>query len=59
MSAAEIIEQIKTLPLAERRQVIEFVREAVADEDTREAKFQRVADAVFRKYDEALGRLAQ
>lgn len=59
MSASEIIEQIKALPPEERRVVAEFIHESDRDAQTREARFQRAADAVFRKHDEALRRLAQ
>ncbi len=63
MSASEIIEQIKALPRDEQRLVAEFVREAdltgKSDGATRAERFQLAADAVFRKHDEALRRLAQ
>lgn len=64
MSATEIIEQIKALPPQERKQVVEFVHEAVKStapqvQGTREERFVRAADTVFRKHEEALRRLAQ
>jgi hypothetical protein len=64
MSAAEVIEQIKSLPPAEQKEVAEFVRtyEGRAAGDpavTREEKFQRAEDKVFNEHRELLHRLAQ
>ncbi len=63
MSAAEIIEQIKTLPREDRRKVADFVKQLdVAGEGataTHREKFEQAADAVFAKHREALEKLAK
>ena len=63
MSAAEIIEQIKRLPLEEQRQVKDFLT-AKAEPETEvkyadDATFKKAADEVFTKYDNLLRKLAQ
>ena len=63
MSAAEIIEQIKALPEEERQQVAAYLKAVNHAPDsareTHQLRVRRAADAVFRKHDEALRRLAQ
>lgn len=66
MSAAEIIEQIKTLPPQDVAKVEEFLR-ALKIGNTGDAKtqvmedaaFYKAADATFSKHDELLKKLAQ
>jgi hypothetical protein len=67
MSAAEVIEQIKTLSEDERREVVAFVEQIASGEKSasgdvrtisREA-FAAAKAAVFQKHDEVLRRLAQ
>lgn len=68
MSAAEIIEQIKALPLEEQRRVFSFVREVekesaatggpgvrYADDEAFEAAVERV----FERHDELFKKLAE
>ena len=65
MSAAEIIEQIKALPLEERREVFEFVHHAASAEKepavnyADDASADAAMDRVFEKHAEVLRRLAQ
>ena len=67
MSAAEIIEQIKTLPPKERETVVEFFEKAKAESasETREVRyaddavFRAAADRVFETHAELFRRLAQ
>jgi hypothetical protein len=63
MSANELIEQIKALPAAERRVVVDFVKELDQQPSnaaaSRRERFENAADTVFRKHHEALRRLAQ
>ena len=66
MSAAEIIEQIKALPLQERVAVREFVMRsdepAACDADAgrmADTDFQAAKDSVLRDHAELLRRLAQ
>lgn len=58
LSAAEIIEQIKTLPLSDRREVFDFVKQLAAPTTgpatTHREKFERAEEAVFSKHREAL-----
>jgi hypothetical protein len=67
MSAAEVIEQIKSLPATERREVVAFIHSLDATEESdagnvrhvdRET-FAKVKAAVFKKHDEVLRKLAQ
>jgi hypothetical protein len=62
MSAADIIEQIKRLPLDEQRQVKDFLISNKEGEDVKyadQATFKKAADEVFAKYDNLLRKLAQ
>lgn len=66
MSAAEIIEQIKSLPPQERDTVAEYVREAskTAPQSPEvrymdEATFRAAKERVFEKHAELFRRLAQ
>jgi hypothetical protein len=66
MSAAEIIEQIKTLPALERAEVAKFVNNlkdtdlsTPGSELAREERFRKAADKVFAEHGELLRRLAQ
>lgn len=60
MSAAEIIEQIKRLPPAERQAVKDFVNDGQESGGGENAPtFQAAADEVFSKYDNLLRKLAQ
>lgn len=66
MSAAEIIEQFKSLPSEQREEVANFIRQfsgnVVAEENgtsSREARFQKAADKVFTEHRDLLHRLAQ
>jgi hypothetical protein len=65
MSAAEVIEQIKALPPAEKAQVLDFVRtlprvdkpvgiEFASDEQAKEA-----GDRVVKQYEEVFRKLSQ
>ena len=61
MSAAEIIEQIKALPPAEKAEVVDFVRHLEdgasrkLDSETRQA----AAERIFNRYDDLFKKLAQ
>jgi hypothetical protein len=60
MSAAEIIEQIKTLPAEEQAEVVKFVDSIrTGDSASREERFQKAVDKVFSEHSELLHRLAQ
>jgi hypothetical protein len=65
MSAAEIIEQIKTLPATEQQEVVNFMKAfsrepgGSRDAQSREERFQKAADKVFSEHSELLRRLAQ
>jgi len=63
MSAAEIIEQIKTLPRDDRQKVAEFVKQLEVMSSGATAKhrekFAAAANTVFAKHREALEKLAQ
>lgn len=65
MSATEIIEQIKTLPHEEQRQVFAFVRDAETPREPASVRyadhksFREAADRVFEKHDELFRRLAE
>ena len=60
MSAAEIIEQIQTLPPEERKKVAAFVRQLErAERQGVSEEFKRVADEVFTKNAELFRKLAQ
>lgn len=64
MSAAEIIEQIKSLSPAEQKAVAEFVRTFGDNEPanarlSREEEFQRAEEKVFTEHRKLLHRLAQ
>lgn len=59
MSAAEIIEQIKRLPPAERQAVKDFVNDAQNGGGANDPEFRAAADEVFSKYDNLLRKLAQ
>lgn len=68
MSAAEIIEQIKALPLEEQREVFSFVRKvekesaAASGQGVRYADdktFDAAVDRVFERHDELFKKLAE
>lgn len=68
MSVAEIIEQIKALPLKEQREVFSFVREAEKESVSGGAQGVRYADdktfdaaleRVFERHDELFKKLAE
>jgi hypothetical protein len=64
MSALEIIEQIKTLPPAERRKVADYVRDLETKASTNSGEAPRpdidaVAARIFDQYDELFRKLAQ
>lgn len=66
MSATEIIERIKTLPVAEQKAVMAFVSDlqdrpvASSGPQRMDRKtFEQAKEVVFRKHDEAFRRLAQ
>ena len=62
VSAAQIIEEIKALPPAERTQVIEFVTQLNQQPEVRymdKETFRAAADEVFAKHGELLRRLAE
>ena len=65
MSAVEIIEQIKSLPPAEREQVAAFIRETDAQGGEAgvrymdKATFRAAKKRVFETHEELLRRLAQ
>jgi hypothetical protein len=64
MSVSEIIEQIKSLPPAEREKVADFIREMDADPfESRSTKprptIDQLADRIFDQYDELFGKLTQ
>lgn len=68
MSAAEIIEQIKALPLEERKQVFSFVREvekesvSTSGQDVRYADdqtFDAAVERVFEQHAELFKKLAE
>jgi hypothetical protein len=67
MSAAEIIEQIKTLTPAQQAEVAAYLRgmeSSVVREDTgsgagREERVRKAADHVFSEYHDLLHKLAQ
>jgi hypothetical protein len=64
MSTLEIIEQIKSLPPAERRKVADFVREletaaATTSGDAPRPEIDAVAARIFDQYDELFRKLAQ
>lgn len=61
MSAAEIIEQIKSLPETEQVKVSAFMDELMESKRGRSGdnKFEEAKKWVFREHDELLRRLAQ
>ena len=67
MSAIEVIEEIKRLPLQEQERVREFLSKAPAQRgaDQAQAKFapdaavEKVAEKVFNEHDSLFRRLAQ
>ena len=66
MSAAEVIEQIKVLPIEERRKIVEFLiqedeRQGTIQEPRHadDTTFQAAKERVFVEHRELLRRLAQ
>jgi len=67
MSATEVIEEIKRLPLPEQERVREFLSKALAPPcaDSTQARFapdaavEKVAEKVFSEHDSLFRRLAQ
>lgn len=67
MSAAEVIEQIKTLSEDDRREVVAFVEQFATEEKSAfdgvrtisHDVFAKAKAAVFQKHDDVLRRLAQ
>ena len=62
MSAAEIIEQIKALPPADKAAVVSFVRTLTEDQEVGKldsAKRQILADGIFNRYDALFKKLAE
>jgi len=68
MSAAEIIEQIKALPLEEQREVFSFVREVEKESASTSGQsvryvddqtFDAVVERVFERHDELFKKLAE
>ncbi|MDB6149952.1 MAG: hypothetical protein JWQ44_1400 [Chthoniobacter sp.] len=65
MSAAEIIEQIKTLPADQQGEVLRYLQQSKPVEShggvryAEPAAFEAAAHRVFEKHDELLRRLAQ
>jgi len=57
MSATEVIEEFKQLPLEEQRKVAAFIQKFEAGEVSEE--FKRVADRVFTTNDELFRKLAK
>ena len=64
MSAAEVIEQIKALPPAEKAQVLDFVRTLQVDKSTgikfaSDEQAKEAGDRVVKQYEEVFRKLAQ
>jgi hypothetical protein len=61
MSATEVIEEIKRLPLQEREKVLNFLQseEAHATAEKVSPEFKAIADEVFTKNAELFRKLAQ
>lgn len=67
MSAQEIIEQIKTLPLAEKAEVVKFVHQLGAERPVSREKIhysspeqaKAAGDQVVRQYEEVFRKLSQ
>jgi hypothetical protein len=63
MSAAEIIEQIKTLPAGEKERVLAFLRatagDAAANKDGVDESAREAGEWVVKNYGELLQKLAQ
>lgn len=62
MSAAQIIEEIKALPPEERKQVYDYVQDAMtsgASKTVSDAAFQEAKTWVFKEHAELLARLAK
>ena len=63
MTAGDVIDQIKALPLPERAKVVNFVHELEAGEPqvrTMEPRaFEQAVDRVFARHDELMRKLSQ
>ena len=67
MSALEVIKEVRSLPVAEQEQVLNFLQETLrarpaADDGVKyadDAKFKQAAEKVFREHDNLFRRLAQ
>lgn len=67
MSAIEVINEVRSLPLEEQRQVLSFLQDSlrshVADQApvcyAADADFEQAASKVFREHDDLFRRLAQ
>lgn len=58
MSATEVIEEIKQLPLDEQRKVAAYIHQLEATDGVSD-EFKRMADEVFKTNDELFRKLAQ
>ena len=67
MSAIEVINEVRELPVKEQEQVLDFLQKKLhphkpADSDVKyavDADFEKAADKVFREHDNLFRRLAQ
>ena len=58
MSATEVIEEFKQLPLEEQRKVAAYIQDVVSAGEVSD-EFKRMADEVFKTNDELFRKLAQ
>ena len=58
MSATEVIEEFKQLPLEEQRKVAAYIQDVVSAGEVSD-EFKRMADEVFKTNDELFRKLSQ
>lgn len=59
MTAREVIDQIKTLPLEEREKVLDFVTKELRVKTMSKRTFDRAAKRVFERHAELMRKLSQ